>query len=111
MEAEDIVPTIPAYSAPPLPDITQYQGMGKPWEYSWKKATETIKKNESKREVSVSNPQVVGTNIVTKHVAYTVETQPFDYSVIRRYTDFIWLRQFLVKAFEGYVYFVIFITF
>lgn len=101
MDAEEIVPTIPVYSAPPLPDISQYQGMGKPWEESWKKSTEVIMRNESQRQISVSNPQVVGTNIVTKYVCYTVETQPFDYAVQRRYNDFIWLRDRLVSSFPG----------
>ena len=47
------------------------------------------------------DPIVCGTNVVDKYVAYTVNTEPYAHSVLRRYSDFHWLRDRLVKGYPG----------
>ena len=50
--------------------------------------------------VSVSNPEAVG-NVLTKHIVYSIRTEPKGYLVQRRYNEFAWLRDILVKRYAG----------
>lgn len=36
------------------------------------------------------------------YIAYQVTTKPFDYVVRRRFNDFVWLRETLVKEYPGW---------
>jgi hypothetical protein len=56
------------------------------WERKWAECHDTITANDSAVEISVVDPEVHGTNMVTKYVAYTVKTEPYMYSVCRRYS-------------------------
>ena len=48
-------------------------------------------------KVNVSEPLVTGGGIFSKkYVVYTVITEPFGWSVKRRYSDFVWLRSSLL---------------
>jgi len=71
------------------------------WERKWAEAKEIITANDSEVEIEVCDPEVLGTNVVTKYVAYTVKTEPYMYSVSRRYSDFLWLRDQLVMGYPG----------
>ena len=94
----DDTPIPPAYSAPPLPVASYVGGSSMPteraeqsgpmmdWERKWAECHDTITANDSAVEISVVDPEVHGTNMVTKYVAYTVKTEPYMYSVCRRYS-------------------------
>lgn len=109
----DDTPIPPAYSAPPLPVASYAGGSSMPteraeqsgpmmdWERKWAECHDTITANDSAVEISVVDPEVHGTNMVTKYVAYTVKTEPYMYSVCRRYSDFLWLRDQLVQGYPG----------
>lgn len=48
-------------------------------------------------QVKVSEPQIIGGGIFSKkYVVYTVTTDPLDWVVKRRYSDFLWLREVLI---------------
>jgi len=102
-------PPVPAYKAPSLPPPSlapmslggSTGGSSKPWEERWQQASDMIMKNEIKKEITVLNPTVMGSSIVTKYVSYEVATSPLEYSVQRRYTDFIWLRDRIVLKYPG----------
>jgi sorting nexin-7/30/sorting nexin-8 len=36
------------------------------------------------------------------YVTYAIKTNPFDYKVCRRYSDFLWLRNILVREYPSY---------
>jgi hypothetical protein len=36
------------------------------------------------------------------YVTYVIKTSPFDYKVCRRYSDFAWLRNILIREYPSY---------
>jgi hypothetical protein len=91
-------------NAPPMPSAPAPSGapaMLMEWEKAWESSQDSILKSETFPEISVTDPEVLGTNVMNRFVAYTVKTDPYMYSVHRRYTDFLWLREQLVASYPG----------
>lgn len=70
------------------------------WQTKFKNAWTHLLKDESKREVEVSRPEILGQGM-SKYVAYKCTTAPFNYEVFRRYSDFEWLRDILCRRYPG----------
>ena len=68
-----------------------------PWQLAW---TEASQLNPSLTSTCITNPEAVG-NMLTKHIVYSVRTEPKGYLVQRRYNDFVWLRDILKKRYAG----------
>lgn len=52
---------------------------------------------------SISKPQIIKGNMFTKSFTiYTIKTHPFEWEVTRRYSDFVWLYDCLVKRFSSH---------
>ena len=62
--------------------------MNTTWSAAWSEAS-----NLNPMTVSISNPEAVG-NLLTKHIVYSIRTEPKGYLVQRRYNDFVWLRYY-----------------
>ena len=53
--------------------------------------------------VTISEPtEMDGGLIYGKYIVYKVITDPFGWNVQRRYSDFDWLRQLLIKFYPGF---------
>lgn len=49
------------------------------------------------------SPKRIRTGMFTNdYIAYLVRTKPFDYTVRRRFNDFVWLRNTLTKMYPGF---------
>eukprot|EP00357_Protocruzia_adherens_P026785 CAMPEP_0115027936 /NCGR_PEP_ID=MMETSP0216-20121206/35919_1 /TAXON_ID=223996 /ORGANISM="Protocruzia adherens, Strain Boccale" /LENGTH=624 /DNA_ID=CAMNT_0002403859 /DNA_START=184 /DNA_END=2058 /DNA_ORIENTATION=+ len=60
--------------------------------------------NFSNVTVAVVDAKIVpGSFFSPNYVSYSVKTEPFDWTVRRRYSDFQWLRMVLRKTFPGYI--------
>ncbi|MCQ2819250.1 MAG: hypothetical protein MJ252_18460 [archaeon] len=61
------------------------------------------KLNDTKVSVELKNPKQESAGLLkNSYTLYEVLTQPFGWTVHRRYSDFDWLRKTLVKFFPGY---------
>ena len=68
------------------------------------KILEKTQLNDKKITVVIKNPKPVVTSILSSnYVEYEVETKEMNWSVKRRYSDFEWLRQVLVKFNPGHM--------
>lgn len=57
---------------------------------------------EDELKVEVSNPEVVKAGLFKgSYTVYTIYTEPFQWLVKRRYSDFVWLYNCLVKRFPA----------
>lgn len=55
---------------------------------------------ETRLKIKIFDPEIIDKGIFSKKYAvYKVSTHPFSYEVKRRYNDFMWLRNILVKDF------------
>jgi hypothetical protein len=70
------------------------------WPEDWNRVEEKMNEAHHKYVISVLSPEVVS-SMMTKHVVYTVKTEPTGYTVRRRYNDFQWLRDTLVSRYTG----------
>eukprot|EP01032_Pedospumella_encystans_P010266 gene10266-12018_t len=68
------------------------------WDLEWEHVSAAVKKNFS--SISVVAPELIS-SMMSKHVVYTVKTEPQKYVVRRRYNDFAWLRDTLAATYEG----------
>ena len=60
--------------------------------------------NDKTIEVIVKNPKIIETSFISSnYVIYEVTTTTMNWTVQRRYSDFIWLRNILCKLFIGQV--------
>jgi hypothetical protein len=49
------------------------------------------------------SPRKIKTSLFkNNYIAYEIRTKPFDYIVRRRFNDFMWLRNILVKEYPGF---------
>lgn len=69
------------------------------WRKDWNDSLPAARATVS--STSVTNPEVIITNYIKKHIVYTVTTQPGNYIVKRRYNDFVWLRDILLASYPG----------
>jgi len=98
----DTPPPLPPSKPPPqAPSYAEEVAELKEWQLRWQQATNVIMRDQGAKTVTVSDPEVIGTNVLTKYMVYTIRTEPFMYNVQRRYTDFVWLRQQLVAQYPG----------
>lgn len=52
--------------------------------------------------VTFSPHHVKGGLFAKSYITYLVKTFPLDYKVCRRYSDFLWLRNILVREYPSY---------
>lgn len=53
-------------------------------------------------EVLISDPQLIEEGFFSSNfAAYTVITKPFEWKVMREFSDFVWLREITVNSFPG----------
>lgn len=71
------------------------------WKIAWESSTSKIIAEHGVLNISVINPEVITTSMVSKHVVYNVTTEPMGFSVRRRYNDFAWLRDVLTAKYRG----------
>jgi len=63
-----------------------------------------------KLELKVTSPERVGEGVLNSHVKYRLDVkttlrdyQRPEFNVMRRYSDFVWLREKLLEAYKGYL--------
>jgi hypothetical protein len=66
------------------------------------KYVKTVLVTDEEISVTVSNPEVIkGKGLKKKYTAYTIKTDYFSWLVKRRYSDFDWLHECLIKRFPA----------
>lgn len=70
------------------------------WKSRWQASTEDIAAQNPIIQITISKPEVAG-SMVTRYVTYLVQSEPIGHSVRRRWSEFLWLRDTLSKAYPG----------
>ena len=66
------------------------------------KSTQTKLSKEPELDITLSSPEKVEGGFFSKsYITYLLQTQPLNYQVRKRYSDFEWLRQYLSSIYIG----------
>ncbi|CAG9326669.1 unnamed protein product [Blepharisma stoltei] len=72
------------------------------YEISCRQLPETELSQYDNLEIDISFPELVQGGLFSpQYLVYTIKTSPFQWSVKRRYTDFIWLREVMLLEIPG----------
>lgn len=69
-------------------------------ERNWKGEWKQVEDKKPSLQISVHSPEVSG-SMMSKHINYTVQSEPLKFSVKRRFNDFVWLRDILVSRYHA----------
>ena len=69
-----------------------------------KKIGPSILYSEDNIKITVCRPEVKSKGFFSaNYVIYSIITEPFNWDITRRYSDFYWLRNILVKVFPNII--------